>query len=309
MKNNHSLEEIYTICENTINNLSSDENLSEEQLVNIIRLLSFEKVFTFYKENNYNLNEISNLFEFHNEQLKKSFNEDKKQFYLRFKAYLLIVDSFTKLCLNFSTNKDKREFIDKILQVLKESKNMLKLYIPFEEKDINILNNLIGQQLYYYTHMNYIKVQDKEIDYLFEEYFINFEKMIHGYELSLESGFGNCKKTDKEIEEMIFLNNASFLLLKMIHKIDYHLNNKEYNENPYFHKIVKLFTNYSKLDKNKTINSVIEFEEFLIEEFKNSAKKLNNNYKTDIFNEKLNLLRVDTDEYKQLIDIILDSKI
>ncbi len=309
MKNNYSLEEIYILCEKTINNLNSNKSTSEEQLLKIIRLLSFEEVFIIYKKNNYNLDEISKLFNFHIEQLRSSFHKDKTDFYLRFKAYLLIIDSFTKLCLNFSTNKEKRVFIKNILQILKESKNILKLYIPFEDKEIKILNNLIGQQLYYYTHINEIEIKKKHINRIFEEYYYNLEKMIHGYELSHESNFGNTNKSFEEVEKMIFLNNASFLLLKMIHKINYSLIGKEFDNNPYFLKIVEQFCSYFKLNKNKKSRSFLEFEEILIEEFKKSIKKLNNNNKINILNEKIELLRVDTDEYKQLIDIMLDSKV
>lgn len=291
MENNNRIkEDIKT--QNIIDTLLSNKKHSEKELLALI-------------------NEISKLFNFHINQLRYSFNDNKSLFYLRFKAYLLVIDSFTKLCLTFSTNKEKRALIDNILQILNESKSMLKLFVPLEENEIKILNNLIGQQLYYYTHINYIKVQNKEINYLLEEYHLNLEKIIHGYELSFESDFGNkskLKEIFKENEKMIFLNNASFLLLKMIYKFNYHMSEKKYNNNPNFIKIVNLFLEYSKLSKYKNIKTILEFEKVLIQEFENSARSLNNSDRIDVFDEKIKLLKVDTDEYKQLIDIIMDLK-
>jgi hypothetical protein len=46
----------------------------------------------------------------------------------------------------------------------------------------------------------------------------------------------------------------------------------------------------------------------LIEEFLSSNKYLNNNKQYNVLDEKIKLLQINTDEYKQLIDIIMMSK-
>ena len=308
MKNNDYLMKLYNLSKNSIDSLISNKNFTEEEILIIIKSLSLGGNFLIFEKNNYNMDQISKLFKFYEEELKSSFIDDKTAFEMKFKCYLLLIELFTGLCTLFSYKKEKRVLINEIFQILKESNNMLKLFIPFDKKDIKILNNLIGQQLYYYTHIQYIKTKDKEINYILQEYLLNLERILHGYELSFDSEFGEDNHTKQEAEEMIFINNSSFLLLKMIHKLDFYMPNTKYVENPYFIKIINFFKEISKLNINSHITTLEVFEESLLEEFSNSAKYLEKNKSYYMFDEKIKLLQLNTDEYKQLIDIILSLK-
>ncbi len=308
MKNNIELEKLYIITSEIFTKIRSDKNKSEESLIKVILILNFNKKFDIFSRNNYNFNNISKLFRFYEEELKNSFKNDKERFFTLFKIYLLLIKIFTTLCKIFSVDKYKRELIAPIFQILKESKNLLKFFIPFKEKELNILNNLIGEQLYYFTHILYVHTKNKTLDYIFEEYFLYCESMQHGFELSKTSNFGDKPKKNYETEKMIFINHLSFLLLKMIYKLAYYKNKPEYFNNGYFLNIKEFFINESILNKNSTINTKKEFEKALIQEFKNSANFLKNKKNYDMRAEKIRLLELNTDEYKQLIDIISSSK-
>ena len=308
MKSNIELEKLYLSSNDKLTKLITSEKFIEKDLINIISDLYLDKEFTIFEKNNYNLDSISNLFRFYEEELTTTFNDDKIKFHLLFKIYLLILELFTYLCTFFATNKEKRILIDKFFQILKESKSMLKFFIPFEEKELKVLNNIIGEQLYYFTHIQYIHIKDKSLDYIFEEYFLNCEKMFHGFELSLLSDFGENKYKNKDTEEMIFLNNLSFLLLKMIHKLNCYYKNVEYFENKKFQEILKFFIDKSKIKKRNLIKSKKDFEDMLIKEFIFSSNFLRDKKNYDMYDEKLKLLALNTDEYKELIDIILTSK-
>lgn len=305
MKNNICIENSYQIAKKQFEDLIYTKKKTESDLINIINILKFSNIFDIFDKNNYNFTEISNLFRFYEDELKSSFQNNKPLFDIKFRCYILLIKVFTELCITFSTNLEKRTYIDNFIQLLKESKNMLKFFIPLEKKHINILNNILGEQLYYFSHIQYIHTKDKELDYIFEEYYLNLEKQLHGYELSLSTDFGDNELTDKDIEYMIFINNASFLLLKMIHKLNYYQPNIDFYQNNKLKNILTLFHEISLFSKNIVSNDIEEFESTLIKEFKNSSNYLRIHKNHDMIEEKVELLKLNTDEYKQLIDIIL----
>lgn len=308
MENNIYIEDLYHLAKKQFKELVYSNKQTEDDLLDIINILKISKDFNIFYKNNYNFTEISNLFRFYEDELKSSFLDNKPLFDIKFKCYILLIKVFTELCITLTTNLDKRAQIDTFLQLLKESKNMLKFFIPLEQKHIKILNNIIGEQLYYFSHIQYIHTKNKELDYIFEEYYMNLEKQLHGYQLSLSSDFGDNELTNKDIEYMILINNSSFLLLKMIYKLNYYKPNIKFFENNKFKNIITLFHEISLFSKNIISNSMEEFESTLIREFHNSMNYLKIYKKLDMVEEKVKLLRLNTDEYKQLIDIILSLK-
>ena len=308
MENNNCIESLYLSTKKQFEDLVYSNKQTESNLIDIVKRLDFSSKFTIFQQNNYNFDEISNLFRFYENELKSSFSEDKTIFKIKFKCYILLIKTFTELCVTFATNKEKRVHINNFFQILKESKNMLKFFIPLDEKEIKTINNLIGEQLYYFSHIQYIHTKNKELDYLFEEYYLNLEKQLHGYELSLSSDFGDNELTNKDIEYMIFINNSSFLLLKMIHKLNYYNPTIEFFKNDKFKKVLSLFHEISLFHKNTISNKIEEFEDILIKEFHNSTNYLKKHNNHNMIEEKVGLLQLNTDEYKQLIDIILSLK-
>ncbi|WP_072679598.1 hypothetical protein [Arcobacter sp. LA11] len=308
MINNICTEKLYLSTKKQFEDLIYTKEQTEGDLLNIIKKLDFSKNFAIFQENNYNFDEVSNLFRFYEDELKSSFFEDKNLFKIEFKCYILLIKTFTELCITFATNKERRKHIDSFFQILKESKNLLKFFIPLEEKDIKTINNLIGEQLYYFSHIQYIHTKDKELDYIFEEYYLNLERQIHGYELSLSTNFGNKELNNKDIEYMIFINNSSFLLLKMIHKLNYYKPQIKFFENDKFKKVLSLFHKISLSHKESDSNTIEQFEKTLTSEFLESTKYLKKHKNHNMKKEKVQLLQLNTDEYKQLIDIILSLK-
>lgn len=308
MKKNKELKQLYLSSYDAVNRMIDSKKFEEREILKIISDLNLEKEFKFLQNNNYDLNSVSELFRLKEEELKESFEKDQERFHILFKMYLLEIELFTILCELFSFDKEKRNLIDPIFQVLKESKTLLKFFIPFDKKEIHILNNIIGEQLYNFIHVQYTDPKDKELDYIFEKYLLNCEKMLHGLELSISSNFGGNPYKKREIEEIIFLNNLSFLLLKMSSKLKFYRPNEEYLNNSYFLKIIDFVNKIDFLDKKSLIDIKKDYGKTMLRLFLESSSFLKKEKDYNLIDEKIKLLELNTDEYKELIDIITSSK-
>lgn len=303
MKKVEILAAIYEQSVQKLKEILSSEQNKEKQLLFLIQDLSFENSFSLSINENYDINEVDKLFRYYEELLKDSFNQDKELFEIEFKLYLLIIKIFTELCNTFICDKEKRKQISTFFQTLKESKNMLKLFLPLDIKHINILNNLIGEQLYYFSHLDYHDITKYPLDYTFEKYLLNLERMFHGFDLSVASNFGNKEFTNEEIELAILKNNASFLILTLIYKI-YSLEDNKIFKNEKFKNIINFYKNNFYLNECNNIYDIECLEKVLLSNFRKSSSYINKITKQNLLKDKLNLLALDTDEYKQLIDII-----
>ncbi|RXK02195.1 hypothetical protein CRV02_04935 [Arcobacter sp. CECT 8989] len=303
MKSSENLTTLYEHSKANLKTILNSPIIDDIKLLELIDKLTFDNSFSIKKIDDYNLDEIAKVFRFYEELLKKSFNEDKEKFELEFKLYTLLIKVFTELCNTFINDKNKIPNIDNFFQILKESKNMLKLTIPLDVKHINILNNLIGEQLYYFSHIHYHDINAYPLDYTFEKYFLNLEKMFHGYDLSLSSDFGHKEFTNKDIELAILKNNASFLILTLIHKI-YKYKSFDDLENNKFKNIIKFYTDNFSTEKDTKKDTIKNLESLLLRDFIDSNKYIKKITNHNLLTEKLILLELDTDEYKQLIDII-----
>lgn len=303
MKSSENLTTLYEHSKANLKTILNSPIIDDIKLLELIDKLTFDNSFSIKNIDDYNLDEIAKVFRFYEELLKKSFNEDKERFELEFKLYTLLIKVFTELCNTFVNDKNKIPNIDNFFQILKESKNMLKLTIPLDVKHINILNNLIGEQLYYFSHIHYHDINAYPLDYTFEKYFLNLEKMFHGYDLSLASDFGHKEFTNKDIELAILKNNASFLILTLIHKI-YKYKSFDDFENNKFKDIIEFYIDNFPIEEDIKKDTIKNLESLLLRDFiasKNYIKKITNH---NLLTEKLILLELDTDEYKQLIDMI-----
>lgn len=308
MKDNKKLEKLYSLSLQTINKTINSQEYKEKEIIKIILNLSMEKQVNIFENNCYNLDSISELFRFYEKELKDAFRDDQERFHLLFKIYLLKIELFTILCELFIYDKEKRRLIKPIFQLLKESKNLLKFFIPFEKKELNIINNIIGEQLYYFSHVHYVNLKDKSLDYIFEESLLTCESMLNGLELSISSNFGGNPYKTKEIEETIFLNNLSFYLLKMISKLKVFRPKINYFDNKNYLKILDFFYTIYIFEKSYNIDNKKPFKDTLLEIFIETSKFLTEEKKHDYLEEKIRLLSLNTDEYKELIDIISSLK-
>ena len=304
MQSIKNLAKLYEISINDLKSLLTDSCVNEDKLIKLIDPLTFNEKFLIKNDTTYDINEISKIFRFYEKMLQQSFKENKEQFEIEFKLYILLIKVFTELCNTFKKDKEKRKVIDSFFQTLKESKNMLKLFLPLDIKHINILNNLIGEQLYYFSHINYHDFSSYPLEYSLEKYSLDLEKMFHGFDLSLSSNFGNKEFTNEDIEFTILKNNASFLLLTLTSKMR-ELESFENGIEQKFKNIIIFYKDGFKIENKEEENNIKTFENLLLNDFEESAKYIKKTTKHNLIEEKLELLRLDTDEYKQLIDIII----
>eukprot|EP01156_Anaeramoeba_ignava_P011817 Anaeramoba_ignava/a485387_2.p1 GENE.a485387_2~~a485387_2.p1 ORF type:complete len:103 (+),score=4.67 a485387_2:70-378(+) len=81
--------------------------------------------------------------------------------------------------------------------------------------------------------------------------------------------------------------------------------NIDINKNSNYQKIFQYIVELSFFNVNIDIK---EFKNFLLDEFIVSSKKLIKNNKKYYYDEKISILTLNTDEYKELIDIISKLK-
>lgn len=304
MKNNNDLKKLYLQVYKELKPLNTELLKSTEAINDIISLLCIEENFNVFDNNNLNFEQLSNLFRYYEDILSSLYLVDEELYEIKFRLYIILIDSFRQLCKIYSTNIEKRELIEPILEILIESQNILKFRVPLSNERINTINNHIGENRYKFSHLSYSK--SRELDNIFEIHILNAERIIHGFELSLSTNFSKDLIVDKNIEENIFKNNLSFQFLKMLCKIRYFHPNEEYKKNKHFKNALEIYSIYSTFIEEST-SSNIDFDEALFEDFITSQNylKVKGMY---IIEEKLALLMVNTDEYKELIDNILPLK-
>lgn len=302
MHNEQNLKRLYSNILNEFKEINIDSVTTEEELLKIIYKAKINNDINLIEENNFSLTQLSELFRFYEDSLDKFYLSNEELFEIKFNIYLLLIDLFKQLCKIYSTKHIKRDLIEPILEILIESKNILKLRLPLSKEKIALLNNQIGENRYKFTHIPYIDTKSKEIDYALQVYLLNLERIIHGFELSKAANFRKLIKTSKETEEYIFINNISFLILKMFQKIDLFYIGVEFTTNKYFTEIENLYNEFT-FNKLEEANKNKEFKNSVLNNFISTSKYLEEQG-IAVIDEKLQLLKLNTDEYKQLIDII-----
>ena len=301
MKNNIQLKDSYNSSKKLFHKLNSTISFNYKDISFILSSLNLQEKNSTSNENNLNIEELSKLIKLYMDELTICFKEDENRFHILFNCYILIIETSTELAILYSKQKKYRNLVNKIFALLKESKNMIKFFIPLEKQKINLLNNYLGRQLYYYTHLYHVTTNNKDIEYILEEYLMQVESMLFGFELCVNVSFANSKTIQETNEKMLLLNNISFLLLKMIYKLKTRYKNINLKTNSSFIRIIEFFKKLSLEDFETT---TLEFEALLLKNFKKSANYLLKENKKDMFLEKSKLLKHNTDEYKQLIAII-----
>ncbi len=302
MGNNKNLKKSYLDNYYMLNNIDINKIDSEEDIIKLILNINKNKIFKDIDKNNFTEEIINTIFRFNEDTLSNLFLIDKELFEIKFKLYIYLIDLLNQLCKIYSKSDSKRKLVEPIIETLIESKTFLKIKLKLDEEKINILNNHIGQARYKFSHISYFKIGTKDINYVFEYYQSRCENIVHGFELSKDSLFLSYIKKNKKVEKNIFINNLSFLLLKMHYKIQYFHPKFKFDENQYYKKIIEFFYETTKL-KVTNNSKKVNFKNLLLEEFIKTSKYLEAKG-IAITNEKIQLLQLNTDEYKQLIDII-----
>lgn len=273
MENMKNLKKLYLETYEDIKKLNIYNIDSEEEIINIILQINKSQSLKDIDINNFNEELISKIFRLSEDNLSNLFLIDKELYEIKFKLYIYLIDLVNQLCNIYSKNPLKRALVEPIVEALIESKTFLKIRLPLDEDKMNILNTHIGLARYKFGHISYVKIKEKDIDYIFEFYLLKCEKIAHGFELSKESGFLALKKYDEDIERNIFLNNLTFLLLKMHYKIEYFNPNLEFTDNPYYKNIISFYSEItnSNLNENKKEKS---FKELLLNQFISTSNYL-----------------------------------
>lgn len=262
LKNYPFKKSLNTHLEKKIQNLiKNDSAFFFKEITTLIHLLCLGKTYEIFNSyNSYNYDDISDLFRFYEDTLREQ-KEQKELFNTTFQSYIILLTVYTQLCVINATDIIRKKTINKIIDLMTETINMLKFSLVLEEKDMNKINNILGEHLYYFSHFSFITMNKEDIDYTFKEYYLCLERQTDGYNLAKSSNFGGASLHSKNEEFIIFKNNASFLLLTLLQKVDANFNNYDYFTNKNFLKIIELYYENFSL-KTKEINIAKDIKVF-----------------------------------------------
>lgn len=261
---------MYSYIKQKLNELLINEStIFFKEIIILVNLLSTGKLYDIFNTyDNYNYENIGNLFRDQEETLRELYNLDKNSFDISFNLYTLLIDLFSKLCTINSIDIIRKATIRPIIDLLTETINMLKFSVTLKDVHIDKLNNILGQLLYYFSHMTYIDASNKQVNYLIDEYCLVLEKQRDGYNLSKDTHFG--QEPDNIKKEFInFKSNSSYLLSTMIQKLKFTYEEEDYVDTRALNKIIELYNeNFTLYTKEKQgIDSIIEFKDKLLDNF------------------------------------------
>ncbi len=247
---------------------SNSSTLFFEQLTTISNLLSLGSSYEIFEDyNSYSMDELSKLFREYEGYMSSMFEDESDNFDITFELYTKLLELLTSLCEINALDIHRKKTIPYIIELVTESINMLKFTILLDEKKIFILNNIQGQLMFRFAHVNFVSITDKELDFILDEYMYLFERQVSGFELCQDSNFGNFPER-KEEYFLQFLKNVSYLLLTMFGKIETRFKDEINFDN---HKIDNMFHLYLKycsyFEKNHSIESISEFKTSLLNNF------------------------------------------
>lgn len=278
-------EEINTYLEKKLKNLTKDDST---HFVKDIEIILFILSIGFYKkilnpDFTYNLDSISELFRYYEEKLKNLFENNIQLFSLTFDSYIILIKTFIQLCAINSIDVLRKNQILNLVDLLIETINIVKYTIELDENQLCKINNIQGEYLYYFSHLEEIFIDSSDINKGLEKYLLVLEKQQDGYNLSKNNHFGNESDILETDEFLIFKNFSSIFLLKLLNEFDSLTLNINYFENEYFRKILKIYYNIFILDSVIKIPTTIgDFRNQLI-------SSLLHNYTSKLdFSKKLN---------------------
>ena len=298
IKNNYTfklflLKEIKSKMSKAINDSST---VMFKEIISIINLLSFGKdynIFTTY--NLYSIENISNLFRDYEDYLSQFESNDKKDFELTFNYYIALIETLNELCILNQTDVIRKKTIQGITETITETINMIKFKVSLSDEKVNTLNNILGKLLFYYSHVPYVNINNKDFKYIIDEYDFLLEKLTDGYILSKNTNFGNTTEINKKYYYLTYVNSVSTLLLTLFYKLESKFEFKDdFYDLQKFSQIIEHYNESCTHIKNEDFTNLTEFKEHLL-----------NNY-TYIYNNQ------DENEcvtnYTEIIDYLIKDK-
>jgi hypothetical protein len=250
-------EQINTFLEKNLDNITKNDsiNFSKEitLILSVLTIGTNEKVLN--SNFDYNYESISKLFRYYESSLKNLFQINIELFHLTFDSYIILLKTFIQLCKINSIDIMKTKDIHAILELITETINILRFTLILKKEQLEKISSIQGKYLFYFSHLDEIKIEIEDLDKSIEKYFLCFEKQNIGYILYSENiSFDENFNSD---EFLVFRNNSSILILKLIHKLKNILPEEKYIKIDFFEKILRLYYkifstefNYDLIPKN-----------------------------------------------------------
>lgn len=253
-------EQVNSFLEKTLDNLTKNDSTHFfKKITLILSILSLgtkEEILNSYY--NYNYESISELFRFYESLLKELFQKENELFSLTFDSYIILLKAFIQLCNINSIDIIRARTINTIIELMTETLNIVKYSISLDEEKLKRINNLQGKYLYYFSHIDEITIDINDLDKGIEKYIFYLEKQKDGYIISGENN------SDSQ-EFLIFKNNSSILILKLIKKLKNFLDEEIYFQTESFQKILSFYyKNFSMRFDNNILQNIKNFEEELL---------------------------------------------
>lgn len=267
---NHNFEfksYLLLAIKNKLKNIFSDNRtIMFKEIITIVNLLSFGKDYEIFESYNfYNLGQLEKLFREYEDKLQKAKQNDEKNFITLFSQYILLIEALNELCTINSSDVLRKKTINPLIEVISETINITKYNIKLDDIQVNTLNNILGKVLFYYSHIPYINVRDKDSQYLIEEFKFIFEKLCDGYELSKNTNFGGDLDDKKYYKT--FLNSLTTLISTLLYKLKQNYELEEFNNITKFNALLELYDKvitHVEIPKFKTLH---EFKMHLLNNY------------------------------------------
>lgn len=254
--------------EKRMDNILSDKStIIFKEIVTIVNILSFGKDYKIFESYDfYNLDQMAQLFRDYEKKLIDLKQTNNENFLITFKHYKTLIEVLNELCAINSIDVLRKKTINPIIELLTETINIVKFNIVLNDKQINILNNILGKLLFYYSHIPYINTKDKSAQYLINEFSFNVSKISDGYMLSKNTNFANDSKDEHEYYK-IYLNSLTTSISNLIYKLDDFYEVDEYKDIDNFNSILDVYNEMISHKETKKFSSLQELKIDLLDNY------------------------------------------
>lgn len=249
------------------NILSDNSTIIFKEIVTIVNILSFGKDYKIFESYDfYNLEQLAQLFRDYEKKLIELKQLNEENFILTFKHYTTLIEVLNELCAINSTDVLRKKTINPIIEILTETINIVKFNIALSEKQINILNNILGKLLFYYSHIPYINIKDKSAAYLISEFSFNVSKLSDGYTLSKNTNFADDIKDEHEYYK-IYLNSLTTSIGNLIYKLEDCYDEDDYIDISNFATILEVYYEMVRHKKVEAFTSIKDLKNDLLSNY------------------------------------------
>ncbi|QKJ22323.1 hypothetical protein [Poseidonibacter lekithochrous] len=238
-----------------------------KEIVTIVNILSFGKDYKIFESYDfYNLEQMAQLFRDYEKKLIDLKQTNTDNFLITFKHYTTLIEVLNELCAINSIDVLRKKTINPIIELLTETINIVKFNITLNDKQINILNNILGKLLFYYSHIPYINTKNKSAQYLISEFSFNVAKLSDGFTLSKNTNFANDSKSEHEYYK-IYLNSLTTSISNLIYKLEDFYDEDDYLDISNFISILDVYKEMVVHKETKQFASIKELKIDLLDNY------------------------------------------